>query len=142
MSLLPALSLIASSFLLGTMLFFASVTAPAIFKFLPEGSRPPILRGIFPRYYSWCAVVALITTGLTVSAYPEAGSVMGAVTFGFVILRYGLIPKIEIAREGRAQGDEAARAQFATLHRFSVFINLAQMLATITAIGLIIQAGM
>jgi hypothetical protein len=67
---------------------------------------------------------------------------MGAVTFGFVIVRYGLIPKIEIAREGRAQGDEAARAQFATLHRLSVFINLAQMLATITAIGLIIQAGM
>ncbi|MBT3766129.1 MAG: DUF4149 domain-containing protein [Rhodospirillaceae bacterium] len=141
MSLLPALSLIASSFLLGAMLFFASVAAPAIFKFLPEDARPPMLRGIFPRYYAWCAVVALIASGLAAPVHTTPAAIMGAVTLGFLFLRYGLIPKIEIAREGRSQGDEAARAQFATLHRLSVFINLAQMVATIAAVGLMVQAG-
>ena len=141
MSLLPALSLIASSFLLGAMLFFASVAAPAIFKFLPEDARPPMLRGIFPRYYAWCAVVALIASGRAAPVHTTPAAIMGAVTLGFLFLRYGLIPKIEIAREGRSQGDEAARAQFATLHRLSVFINLAQMVATIAAVGLMVQAG-
>ena len=141
MSLLPALSLIASSFLLGAMLFFASVAAPAIFKFLPEDARPPMLRGIFPRYYAWCAVVALIASGLAAPVHTTPAAIMGAVTLGFLFLRYGLVPKIEIAREGRSQGDEAARAQFATLHRLSVFINLAQMVATIAAVGLMVQAG-
>ncbi len=141
MSLLAALSLTASYFLLGVMLFFASVAAPAIFKFLPEDARPPMLRGIFPRYYAWCAVVALIASGLAASVYTTPAAIMGAVTLGFLVLRYGLIPKIERAREGRAQGDEAARAQFANLHRLNVLINLAQIVATIVAVGLMVRAG-
>jgi len=141
MSSLPALSLIASSFLLGAMLFFASVAAPAIFNFLPEESRSPIFRGFFPRYYTWCAVVALIASGLSASVYPVPATIMGIVTLGFLFLRYGLIPKIETARKGRAEGDEAARAQFAKLHRLSMFINLAQMLATNATVGLMIRAG-
>jgi hypothetical protein len=141
MSLLPTLSLIAGSFLLGAMLFFASVTAPAIFKFLPEDARPPILRGIFPRYYSWCAIVTLLATGLSLSAINEPTIIFAAITFGFIFLRYGLIPKIEKLRELRTTGDETARIQFAKLHRLSVFINLAQMVATIWVMALIVQIG-
>ena len=141
MSLLPTLSLIAGSFLLGAMLFFASVTAPAIFKFLPEDARPPILRGIFPRYYSWCAIVTLGATGLSFYAFNEPTIIFAAITFGFIVLRYGLIPKIEKLRELRTTGDETARIQFAKLHRLSVFVNLAQMVATIWVMALIVQIG-
>jgi hypothetical protein len=141
MSLLPTLSLIAGSFLLGAMLFFVSVTAPAIFKFLPEDSRPLILSGIFPRYYSWCAIVSLVTTAFSIPVFDEPRIIFAIITFGFIVLRFGLIPKIEKLRAQRESGDEIARIKFAKLHRLSVCINLAQMVAAISAMVLMILVG-
>jgi uncharacterized membrane protein len=137
MALTPALSLIAASFLLGSMVFFAAITAPAVFAFLPDDARGPYLRGIFPRYYAWGIAVAAIAAVLAVPADTVSAAILGIVTMAFLAVRQALLPRINLARKGRADGDEAAKAAFAKLHRLSVLINLAQMLALVGVIVLL-----
>ena len=137
MDLIPALSLIAASFLLGSMVFFAGVTAPAVFAFLPEDARGPYLRGVFPRYYAWGIGVAAIAAALAVPADILSAAILGLVAAAFLGVRQVLVPRINVAREGRAEGIEAAKAEFARLHRLSVLINLGQMLALAAVIFLL-----
>ena len=137
MALTPALSLIAASFLLGSMVFFAAVTAPAVFAFLPEDARGSFLRGVFPRYYAWGIAVSAIAAVLAVPADRLSAAILGLVTMAFLAVRQVVAPRINRAREGREAGIEAAKAAFARLHRLSVLINLAQMLALIAVIVLL-----
>ena len=137
MDLSPALSLIATSFLLGSMVFFAAVAAPAVFAFLPEDMRGLFLRGIFPRYTAWGIAVAAIAAALAFPADMLSAAVLGLVAGAFLAVRQGLLPRINQARDARAAGDEGAKADFARLHRLSVLINLAQMLALVAVIFLL-----
>ena len=57
----PAIAVFAATVtgaLLGSMIFFAAIVAPAAFRLLPEEVRPRYLGGIFPPYYLWGAIVA------------------------------------------------------------------------------------
>ncbi len=137
MAVLPILPVIAASFLLGSMIFFAAVTAPAVFKFLPSDVAGQSLRGVFPRYYLWgtvCAAIAAILS-LPVSLIP--GGLLLAVALAFLGVRQILVPRINESKVGRAAGDDAATARFARLHRLSVLINLAQMIALIVVLVLL-----
>ena len=131
------MSLIAASFLLGSMVFFAAVTAPAVFAFLPEDARGLFLRGVFPRYYAWGIAVAAIAATLAVPADRLSAAILGLITMAFLAVRQVLLPRINRARQGRAAGDESAKADFARLHRLSVLINLAQMLGLVAVIFLL-----
>ena len=137
MALTPALSLIAASFLLGSMVFFAAVTAPAVFAFLPEDARGSFLRGVFPRYYAWGIAVSAIAAVLARPRRQVKRRHPGARHHGVPGRAPGRGPRINRAREGREAGIEASKAAFARLHRLSVLINLAQMLALIAVIVLL-----
>ncbi len=132
-----ALALIAASFLLGSIVFFAAVAAPAVFAFLPEEARGPYLRGVFPRYYAWGIGVAVIAAASALPTDTVSAAILGLVAAVFLTLRQVLVPRIALAREAKAAGDEGAKADFARLHRFSVLINTAQMLALIAVIVLL-----
>ncbi len=129
-----ALSLIASSLLLGSMVFFAAVTAPSAFRFLPLEMSAQYLQGIFPRYYLWCEALATLATLAAIPVGAAVAGVVAAVAAAFFASHRLLLPKINIARAGRAAGDEIAAARFGKLHRISVMINLAQMLALLGVI--------
>ncbi len=137
MSVPPILPVIAASFLLGSMIFFAAVTAPAVFKFLPEDSAGRYLRGVFPRYYLWGAVCAAIAAILSLPVSLIPGGLLLFVALAFLGVRQILVPRINEAKEGRAAGDDAATARFARLHRLSVLINLAQMIALVAVLVLL-----
>jgi hypothetical protein len=137
MSVLPILAVIAASFLLGSMIFFAAVTAPAVFKFLPEESAGQYLRGVFPRYYLWGTICALIAAVLSLPVSLISGGLLLCVASAFVGVRQILVPRINAAKEGRTAGDDAATARFAKLHGLSVLINLAQMIALIAVLVLL-----
>jgi len=137
MSVLPILPVIAASFLLGSMIFFAAVTAPAVFKFLPSDAAGQYLRGVFPRYYLWGTVCALISAVLSLPVGPIPGGLLLFVALAFLGVRQILVPRINEAKEGRAAGDDAATARFARLHRLSVLINLAQMITLIVVLVLL-----
>lgn len=137
MALTQTLGIVAASFLLGSMVFFAAVTAPAVFAFLPEDTRGLYLRGVFPRYTAWGIAVAVIAAALAFPADALSAALLGLVAAVFLAVRQVLLPRINAAREGRAAGIEAAKADFARLHRLSMLINLAQMLALVGVIILL-----
>ncbi len=124
-----AFPLIACSLLLGAMVFFAAVVAPSAFRFLTQDMSGQFLRGVFPRYYLWCAIHGVVAAALAVPVSAAAGVVLAIVAAAFIAVRQLLVPRINTAREARLAGDAAGQAQFAALHRISVLVNLSQMLA-------------
>jgi hypothetical protein len=116
------------SLLLGSMLFFAAIVAPSIFRFVPEKEAGIFLRGLFPRYYLWGLVLSLVMTGL--SLLLDIRFVLSSLTVMllFLISRQLLMPAINQTRDQAKQGDPIASKKFARLHLASVLINLLQML--------------
>jgi xanthosine utilization system XapX-like protein len=122
--------------LLGSMLFFAIVVAPTVFRALPGDAASPFLHALFPRYYLWGLVVAILCTllALFVGA-PVPGTACGLVTLLFVYTRQHLMPAIIHARDLQLGGDDAAGPRFRRLHLQSVLINLAQLLLIAAAMA-------
>lgn len=116
--------------LTGSMLFFALVVAPTVFRALPAEQAGPFLRALFPRYYLWGLVAALLTTLLALWANAGGPVIVACatVTVLFVFARQNLMPAINRARLRQLDGDEAAASRFRRLHGASVLVNLLQLL--------------
>ncbi len=117
--------------LLGSMLFFAAVVAPSVFKFVPAEQAGHFLRGMFPRYYLWGIIVSLIMTALSFALSPLVLLSSIAVLLMFVVARQVLMPLINSARDQMLAGDNKAKSRFDRLHGASVVINALQMLILI-----------
>jgi hypothetical protein len=125
--------------LLGSMLFLAVVVAPTVFQVLHGEPAGTYLRALFPRYYLWGLVIAVLATLLALLA--EAGSVVivicALVSVLFVFTRQQLLPAISRARDARGV-DAGAERRFRRLHGLSVLVNLLQMLLLAAATGWLI----
>ncbi|MEQ8604219.1 MAG: DUF4149 domain-containing protein [Marivibrio sp.] len=125
-----------ASALFGAMLFFAAVVAPSVFSFLEGEAAGRFLRGIFPRYY--IAGLGVAAFGVPVSVWEGgflAAGVFAAVAAGFALSRFVLVDRINAARDADLAGEAGAKSRFTWLHRLSVLINLAQMIALLALIG-------
>ncbi len=131
------LAVAVTAMLLGSMVFFATIVAPVVFRFLPKDQRPKYLSGIFPRYYLWGAILAAVALVPAFLVDQTATALIACVLLGFFGVRQVLVPRIEVTREGRAAGNPAATEAFAKLHRISVHINLSQMFALLVSIILV-----
>jgi uncharacterized membrane protein len=129
-------ALILTAVLLGSMIFFAAIVTPAVFRFLERENAAAYLRGLFPRYYLWGAVVGVLAAAAAWPSDRVSGIILAVVATAFLAVRQLLLPPINIAREGRAAGNEAASRRFSFLHRLSVIINLAQMIALVVVLVL------
>lgn len=118
---------ITQSFLLGSMLFFAVIVAPSVFRYVPEQEAAVFLRGLFPRYYLWGLTLSLLMTVFAV--FVKSWLVLSSlkVLLMFLIARQLLMPAINRTRDLAKQGDTEASKKFARLHFASVMINLTQM---------------
>jgi hypothetical protein len=133
------LALLLSGGLFGSMLFFAVVTAPTVFKALPEDQAGRFLRELFPRYYTWGMIVSFLAAVACVFL-DRMDLVLTALVFAlFVLARQVLMPRINTSRDAALAGDKAAARRFLRLHGLSVLINLVQMiilLAVFAHVGL------
>ncbi len=120
--------------LLGSMLFFAAVVAPSVFRFVSEREAGLFLRGMFPRYYLWGVIISLVMVPL--AAYVSLWLLLSSLILLslFVIARQVLMPAINQSRDLAKQGDTVAKNRFNRLHRVSVMINALQMLLLIAVI--------
>lgn len=110
-----------TALILGGMVFFAFLFAPLVFTKLPAKTAGGFIREVFPVYYVAFAGVALIASLL---AIPRIDALVLAVVGGlFLLARYWLMPRINAAR------DRGENRSFDRLHRLSVIINAAQMIA-------------
>ncbi len=120
---------LAVALVLGGMVFFAAMFTPLIFAKLETETASGFIRQIVPVYYR--VMAALSIAAAAPIWYRAEAWVMAAVGALFIAAMMLLMPAINRARDGRAAGDQAAARRFARLHRASVLINLAQMIAVL-----------
>lgn len=117
---------VTSALILGGMVFFAFLFAPLVFVKLPAKTAGSFIREVFPVYYIAFAGVAMLAAAL---AIPRIDALVLAIVAGFFLLaRFWLMPKINQAR------DQGENRSFERLHRLSVFINAAQMIAVLVVL--------
>ena len=118
--------------LLGAMLFFPSVVAPAIFTSLPEAQAGAFLRSMFPRYYGFMITLSLIAAFLFLVANDESAykAAIACLFVGVSTLwvRQWLLPRINAARDAQLAGDVEAGRRFDRDHKLSVGINVLQLI--------------
>ena len=114
--------------LLGIMLFFAFAVAPTVFRSLPAEHAGAYLREIFPRYYLWGIILAIITAGIAFQVDTTVFTTVSVTAALFIFSRQILLPAINIARDAKLSGEDGAVPRFKRLHLISVLINLSQML--------------
>jgi len=122
--------------LAGSMLFFAIVVAPTVFRALPAEAAGSFLRRLFPLYFLWGLVMSLLCTITAIyAAELIVGSICALVAILFAYARYSLLSRINRARDRKIDGDgnsnATAQRQFKRLHLQSVLINAAQLILMI-----------
>ncbi len=131
---LTLLAAVTTAILFGGMVYFAAVFAPVVFRHLPADVAGGLVRRVFPVYY----LVGLLLAGLAglaaLPGRPIEGAVLLAVAVGFFWARQILMPRINTAR------DAGANARFSRLHRFSVTINMVQLVAAAVVLVVLMLA--
>ena len=120
--------------LLGIMLFFAFAVAPTVFKSLPAEQAGTYLRAIFPRYYLWGIIFAIITAAIAIKVDMTVFTTVSVIAVLFIFSRQILVPAINVARDAKLAGKDGAVPRFKRLHLVSVLINLSQMLMLVGCI--------
>lgn len=125
--------------LFGGMLIFSTLFTPLVFTQLPTEAAGPFIRKVFAWYYLWVLGFAGLAA-ITLYAAGHGGWPVGlavAIAVLAAVARWPLMRHINALRDRRLAGDEAAGRGFDRMHRMSVVINMAQMLAAAVAIGLV-----
>ena len=117
--------------LLGSMLFFAITVAPTVFRSLAADQAGRFLRAMFPRYYLWGLVIALITAAVALMSDVVLSVVLAVIAALFLYARQVLMPQINRARDDDLMGVDGAGKLFSRLHLRSVLINAVQLLALV-----------
>ena len=120
--------------LLGGMVFFPAVVAPAIFSSLDIKTSGVVLRRLFPNYYLFIIVLALIA-GFLGKLISVATAACIFIVFTTVLVRQILLPKINQWRDEELSGNLDSAKKFSLSHRLTVILNLLQMALIVYAIG-------
>ena len=121
--------LFSTALLFGSMMFFSAVMAPLIFIKLGGEAAGRFIRQVFPWYYLVVIVLAAVGAAALAVPRPVDAAVLGAVAAVGVAARQVLMPMINRARDAMLAGDAASKTRFSRLHRLSVWINAAQIVA-------------
>ena len=112
--------------ILSFMIFFPLVVATSVFKVLDENQSSKFLRIFFPKYYLFGIVLSF--SGIIFSTFEKSNIsllVFSLIMLGFLFSRQILMPMINKAKDANNED------KFNKLHKFSVFINFVQMIASI-----------
>ena len=120
--------------LLGGMIFFPAVVAPAIFSALDIKTSGVVLRRLFPNYYLFIIVMSLIAGFLgKMTSVATVACIFIFVTT--ILVRQVLLPKINQWRDEELGGSSDSAKKFSRSHRLTVILNLLQMALIVYAIG-------
>ena len=89
MSTEQALLICLTGLLLGIMLFFAAAVAPTVFRTLPAEHAGSYLRGIFPVYYTWGIILALVISFIAYNTNITVFVISSIITVLFIYSRQG-----------------------------------------------------
>ncbi len=134
---LDVIGLVSVATLFGSMAFFSGVVAPVTFTTLDEESAGRFVRGLFPWYYLVIAGLALLAMVALAAVRPLEAAVMALIALGAFVSRQLLMPRINEHRDRMLGGDASAERGFSRLHRWSVWINAAQLMGALVVLLLI-----
>lgn len=128
--MLVSLTILLSSLLLGSMVFFAGIVAPTIFRSLGQQEAMDYTRQLFPRYYMWCIALSGVATVTAGMARSYIAILLVIVLAGFIYGRQSLMRKVSEAKDRWLDSESPQdKARYKSLHKRSVIINGFQMLA-------------
>ena len=136
-TIIDAAGLVAVAGVFGTMVFFAFVYAPLVFVKLGADTGGRFIREVFPVYYvamGATSIAAAVLLAFGSAARGADAMAMACVGIVFLLARFVLLPVINRSRDAGQAGDVAAKKRFDALHRVSVLLNLAQMLAVLVVL--------
>ncbi|MDJ0607827.1 MAG: DUF4149 domain-containing protein [Kiloniellales bacterium] len=136
-SFLTVLGQVSTATLFGSMAFFSCVMAPLVFIKLEEATAGRFIRSVFPWYYLVVLVLSLVAALALAFALPLYAAAMAAIAAGAVVCRQMLMPRINRHRDAMLAGDSGAGKSFDRLHKLSVWINGAQLLAALAILVLL-----
>ena len=119
--------------IVGAMIFFTAVVAPAAFRVLAAEQAGLLVRRLFPIYYLVMALAAALAAMLIGFDSPAAGRVLAVVAVLFMAKRALLLPRMERYRSRRQAGDADATRAFRRLHGLSMVLNLIAGVAVVAA---------
>lgn len=128
--------------LFGGMLMFSVLFAPLVFVKLPAEHAAKFIRSVFPWYYLWVLVFSALTAlGFAVLQGVKSWTflVAGAIALTAAFLRFVLLAKINALRDAQLAGDKAAGKRFDFAHRFSVIVNILQLLLAAGLVAAIVK---
>ncbi|MBK1668132.1 hypothetical protein CKO28_08795 [Rhodovibrio sodomensis] len=138
---LSLLAALAAALLVGSMLFFAAMVAPMVFKVLDAVTAGRFIRRLFPVYYLGMFAFAATAAAAAALVRPVDAVVLALVALGFLYARQVLMPRINALRDRELAGESAAGKRFERLHGLSVWINGAQFLAATVVLARLIVAA-
>ena len=136
-AIIDAAALTAAAVVFGGMVFFAFVYAPLVFIKLGTETGGRFIREVFPVYYVAMGATSIAAAVLLAFASAARGVdalAMACIGIVFFLARFAMLPIINRNREAGLAGDIAAKRRFDALHRISVIVNLAQMLAVLAVL--------
>tara|TARA_B100001250_G_scaffold142911_1_gene122288 strand:- start:1535 stop:1900 length:366 start_codon:yes stop_codon:yes gene_type:complete len=114
------------------MLFYSLFIAVNVHKTLDKQNAGKLLRVLFPSYFLTTAVLSLLALISSLLVDKILDTILLSLVFlGSIISRQYLVPKINKERDLQISGEKNSKKNFAKLHGFSVFINLAQVILLI-----------
>jgi len=125
------LTLFFHAFIIGFMVFFASIVAQSAFKTLSERAVGAFLRVLFPRMFvfggvfSIFAILASIFEKNSLSLWISL-----AISLGFWINAFAITPVINKYRDQVLAGDEHANNKFKLFHLVSVSVFVSQLIGS------------
>ena len=134
---IDAAGLVAVAAVFGGMVFFAFIYAPLVFIKLGTEAGGRFIREVFPVYYLAMGATSIPAALLLAFGSAARGAdalAMACIGIVFFLARFGLLPVINRNRDAGQAGDVAAKKRFDALHRVSVMLNLAQMVAVLVVL--------
>ena len=136
---------------IGSIVFFSFAVAPTVFKVLKPEDAARLQRALFPRYYLvglLCAALGIVCVGILLAdrafmKWPGILSLLLLAAAGAtdLWLRQTVVPHMAELREQRAtQSDAALDAEWKTLHRVSVQLNVAVLLCGLALVFLVVYS--
>jgi hypothetical protein len=117
-------------FLLGGMVFFPTVVAPAVFTSLEKIQAGLFLRKLFPNYYLFIIILSGFAGVLGAFKTPVS-FICILILLSTLLVRQVLMPKINVWRDDALTGTLDADKKFKIAHRGTVTLNVIQMCALI-----------
>lgn len=137
--MMPALTQLLLAAMFGGMLIFSLLFAPLVFTKLAPETAGRFIRAVFPWYYAWVLLFSALAAGALwlLGAGTAQVALAAAIAAGAVVSRWPLMSHINALRDRQLAGDAAAGRSFDRMHRLSVVINLAQLVAAAALVGLL-----